>query len=63
MKKTYYDCKFERENKANPTDWIIVSEGYGGARLVKLGTRSDTVKEPFLADRAELRALDYGMMP
>jgi len=33
----YYDAKFAREAKENPTDWIIVPAGRGEVNLVRIG--------------------------
>lgn len=33
----YYDAKFAREAKENPTDWIIVPAGRGEVNLVHIG--------------------------
>lgn len=32
----YYEAKFAREAKENPTDWIIAPNGRGGYRLIEI---------------------------
>lgn len=33
---TYYEAKFERERKPDPTNWIILSTSRGRVKLVRL---------------------------
>lgn len=37
MPMNYYTCKFEREQKNRPLDWIIVPTGSGHCRLIFIG--------------------------
>jgi hypothetical protein len=32
----YYETKFAREAKENPTEWIIAPNGRGGYRLIEI---------------------------
>jgi hypothetical protein len=63
----YLEAKLKREQKAYPTDWIIIPQprSYNGqVDLIKIGTRPDVrLVEGTDCTIEELRELDYGMMP
>ena len=40
-----YAIKFERENKPDPSNWVIVPSGGGSYRLVHCGQKANTERQ------------------
>jgi hypothetical protein len=63
--KNYYHCKFEREAKRHPTDWVVVPESLLSpwCKLAYVGPpeRAEVVDTGTTIE--ELRELGYGLMP